>query len=91
MDERNIEEENAFLKAELLQSRQRGVSATVLLFVRLTISLVLLVLAAFLYYLGYLGVTGDGDEVALATTNGGTLIITAVSGHWLTFRQPKEE
>lgn len=81
MKDINVEEEIASLKAELLRNRQ-PVSPTVLLFVRLGITLVLMVLAGFLYYLGYLGITGDGDEVALATTNGGTIIITAIVGYW---------
>ncbi len=90
MNDKNVEEEIASLKAELLRNRQREVSPTALLVVRLIISLVLIVLAAFLYFLGYLGITGDGNEVALATTNGGTLVITAIVSHWLHYRQPSE-
>jgi len=89
MKDRVFEEEIASLKAELLRNPRR-VSPTVLLFVRLGITLVLIPLAGFLYYLGYLAIIGDGDEVALATTNGGTIILTAIVGHWLSFRQPTE-
>ena len=85
---KDFEEEIKSLKAELLRNRQRRPSSTLLLYMRFVVTLVLILLAGFLYYLGFSQAT---SEVTLATTNGGTLIITALVSYWFNYRQPSEE
>jgi len=79
--DRNIEDEiKAAVKTEL--SHQRGLSPTVLGWMRFLLTPVFLAFAAFLWYLGVVGIGDIDKEIALAATNFGTAIGILVATHW---------
>lgn len=83
MADKDFEEEMSPYKAELFLARERrkGTTAKMLLAMRFVLSILFLGLAGFLYYLGVSTAPGE-KEVALATTNAGTVIVTGLLSFW---------